>query len=337
MLPNSLTVPASFAHNLLVGARKVLQPYEVETLLQTAGITQTVIERQGARVTREQFVRLYEVVVLATGDEMLGLWSRPLRAGTFKYLGQVLLDAPSAFTAMYRFSRFWSILLDDYKLEFSCNQGTVRLALVPAAQDIKPIASGHELMIKLIYGIASWLIGRRLEIIHVGFGFARPPRFSEHAELFPGPVGFDHDVTFVCFDEQSLRQPFHRTKRELLEFVKRAPNDWIFVTFDRGATTSRVRAFLSGKAASEQKLLSAASALGMSDRTLSRRLAFEGTGFQKIRDEIRRDMAVDALVNTSEPIDAIAASVGFENTQAFYRAFHAWTGGTPGGFRRRLR
>ncbi|WP_412050615.1 AraC family transcriptional regulator ligand-binding domain-containing protein [Hoeflea sp. Naph1] len=336
MLPNSLTVPASFAHNLLVGARKVLEPLEVENLLQTAGLTQTVIERQGVRVTREQFVRLYKAVVFATDDEMLGLWSRPLRAGTFKYLGQILLDAPSAFIAMYRFSRYWSILLDDYKLEFSCNQGIVRLALVPLTQGIKPIASGHELMIKLIYGIASWLIGRRLEIIRVGFGFGRPARFSEHAELFPDAVEFDQDATFVCFDEQSLRQQFHRTKRELLEFVRRAPNDWIFVTFDHGVATSRVRAFLSGKEASDQKLLSAASALGMSDRTLSRRLALEGTGFQKIRDEIRRDRAVHALVNTSDSIDAIATAVGFENTQAFYRAFHAWTGGTPGSFRRRL-
>jgi hypothetical protein len=45
---------------------------------------------------------------------MLGLWSRPIRAGTLKYLGLSLLDAPSLMVAMYRFTRFWNLLLDDY-------------------------------------------------------------------------------------------------------------------------------------------------------------------------------------------------------------------------------
>jgi len=166
---------------------------------------------------------------------MLGLWSRPIRGGTLKYLGQSLLDAPSAFTAMYRFSKFWNLLLDDYQLKFSCDQGVVGLALVSQMRDIMPVVFGHELMVKLIHGVASWLIGRQLHITAVGFGFSRPQHFSEYAELFPGPVQFDQAETFVAFGEQSLRQRFHRTKRELLEFVKRAPDDWIFVTFDHWA------------------------------------------------------------------------------------------------------
>ena len=123
-------------------------------------------------------------------------------------------------------------------------------------------------------------------------------------------------------------------RSELLEFVKRAPDDWIFVTFDHGGTTSRVRAFLSDSAAPEQNLAAASACLCMSDRTLSRRLASEGTSFQRIRDEVRRDMAVHQLVKTNASVDAIAASIGFDNTPAFYRAFRGWTGSTPGAFRR---
>src|ERR1700737_3077335 len=114
-MPNlSPTVPISFVQNMLMGVRRTLSPARVDDLLVKSGIAPSFLD--GRRTTREQFVRLYEVVAMATGDEMLGLWSRPIRGGTLKYLGLSLLDAPSLLTAMYRFTRFWNLLLDDYAL-----------------------------------------------------------------------------------------------------------------------------------------------------------------------------------------------------------------------------
>lgn len=334
MTAPSPTVATSFAQSMLAGATTMLGPDHVRGLLRDSGIDEPLFRKPGARISREQFVRLYETVALATGDEMLGLWSRPIRGGTLKYLGQSLLDAPTVFTAMYRFTRFWNLLLDDYQLGFQSDRGIVTFALSPRSPDVTPIVFGHELMIKLIHGMASWLADRDLQIVSLGFGFPRPEHFSEYAQLFPGPVTFDHNVTFVSFEERSLLQRFHRSKSELLTFVKRAPDDWIFVTFDHGGTASRVRAFLSNTPAPEQNFAVASACVHMSERTLSRRLASEGTSFQRIRDEVRRDMAVYELINTSSPIESIAAKVGFDNTPAFYRAFRNWTGSTPAAFRR---
>lgn len=163
---------------------------------------------------------------------MLGLWSRPIRAGTLKYLGLSLLDAPSVLVAMYRFTRFWNLLLDDYALHLSRQHQLVTIALRPLGTLTTPTIFGHELMVKLVHGVASWLVGRELPIDRVGFG--RPAHFVEYAQLFPGPVSFDQDFTSISLAEPLLRQRFQRTKIELLKFVKRAPDDWIFVTFDPG-------------------------------------------------------------------------------------------------------
>ena len=127
----SLTIPMSFVQNMLMGARRALAPDAIDALVLQAGIAPTLLEQRGARVTREQFVRLYERIALTTGDEMLGLWSRPIRAGTLKYLGLSLLDAPSVMVAMYRFTRFWNLLLDDYALHLSRKDGVVTVALTP--------------------------------------------------------------------------------------------------------------------------------------------------------------------------------------------------------------
>ncbi|KAJ8137836.1 hypothetical protein OY671_008951, partial [Metschnikowia pulcherrima] len=127
---------------------------------------------------------------------------------------------------------------------------------------------------------------------------------------------------------------FHRTRAELLQFVKRAPDDWIFVTFDHGSTASRVREYLADNVGSVQSLDDVSAALVMSSRTLSRRFTTERTSFQKIKDEMRRDLAVQRLVKTQNSVDEIASSVGFDNTPAFHRAFRTWTGSTPGAYRR---
>lgn len=310
-----------------MGARRTLSPGSVDVLLLKAGITPSIRDRRGARVTREQLVRLYEVVALATGDEMLGLWSRPIRGGTLKYLGLSLLDAPSVLTAMYRFTRFWNLLLDDYTLSLSCEGGVVTLS-------VAPIVFGHELMVKLSHGIASWLVGRELPVVGVGFGFPCPDHFLDYGELIPGPVTFGQPYTSISFVESVLRQRFRRSRKDLLDFVRRAPDDWIFVTFDHGTTSARVREYLTDKLSGDLTLEAASAALFLSSRTLSRKLAAERTTFQKIKDDMRRDLAIQQLVKTHNSIDAIAQSVGFDNMPAFYRAFRIWTGGAPGAYRR---
>ncbi|KRR02332.1 AraC family transcriptional regulator [Bradyrhizobium valentinum] len=334
-MPNlSPTVPISFLQNMLIGAGRTLSPAQVNDLLVKSGIAPSFLDERSARITREQFVRLYQVVAMTSGDEMLGLWSRPIRAGTLKYLGLSLLDAPSLLTAMYRFTRFWNLLLDDYALRLLRRDNVATLALEPLLAEAVPTIFGHELMIKLSHGVASWLVGRELPIASVGFGFSRPAHFVEYAQLFPGPVTFDQEHTSISFEERFLRQRFHRSRAELLQFVRRAPDDWIFVTFDHDSTASRIREFMVDKVGVDLSLDATAAALFMSSRTLSRRLAAERTSFQKIKDEMRRDLAIQQLVKTQNSVDEIALLVGFDNTPAFHRAFRTWTGSTPGTYRR---
>lgn len=73
--------------------------------------------------------------------------------------------------------------------------------------------------------------------------------------------------------------------------------------------------------------------LHYSVRTLCRRLEAEGTTFQAIKDEVRRDVAIQRLTRSDDAIAAIAYDVGFDNPTAFHRAFRHWTGSTPAAYR----
>jgi AraC-like DNA-binding protein len=76
-----------------------------------------------------------------------------------------------------------------------------------------------------------------------------------------------------------------------------------------------------------------AQALHLSVRTLYRRLEAEHTSFQQVKDEVRRDVAIDRLTNGREPVSQIAVELGFGDTSSFHRAFRAWTGMTPNAYR----
>ena len=73
--------------------------------------------------------------------------------------------------------------------------------------------------------------------------------------------------------------------------------------------------------------------LNMSARTLRRRLEREGTSYQRIKDNARRDLAITLLSRNRMTVSDVAEWVGFSDPSAFHRSFKKWTGLSPGEYR----
>ena len=73
--------------------------------------------------------------------------------------------------------------------------------------------------------------------------------------------------------------------------------------------------------------------LSMSARTLRRRLEKEGTSYQRIKDNARRDVAISMLSEQGLTVSEVAEQVGFSDPSAFHRSFKKWTGQSPGSYR----
>ena len=69
--------------------------------------------------------------------------------------------------------------------------------------------------------------------------------------------------------------------------------------------------------------------LGMSKRTLARRLSDEGLNFTEILQQLRHDLAVRYLDDRKMHVSKIAWLLGFHEVSAFTHAFNCWTGKTP--------
>lgn len=104
-----------------------------------------------------------------------------------------------------------------------------------------------------------------------------------------------------------------RTKQSILEQVK-----WV------------LKRLLSG---SRPDLLMVAKELGMSDRTLQRRITDEGTTFRQLLNDTRHELVRQYLSDGSVEITEAAFLIGYEDPNSFYRAFRSWEGTTPAEWR----
>lgn len=77
-----------------------------------------------------------------------------------------------------------------------------------------------------------------------------------------------------------------------------------------------------------------ASQLHLSPRTLRRHLKEQGTNFQTIFNNVRKEMAIGLLKETRLSVEEISSQLNFSDTANFRNAFKRWTGMSPGAFRK---
>ncbi|WP_249977694.1 AraC family transcriptional regulator [Vreelandella olivaria] len=328
----SVTVSMHFVKELFCGLPGT-SPSHIR-YLELAGISPFLLSAPNGRVTVEQFAELYRLIAQDLDDETPRFFSRPLRCGTLKLLCLSLLEAPTLHIALHRYTQFFRILLDDFGYTFSINNGLARMALVEHASLQGSRVLIHELMLKLFHGIASWMIARKIPPLLMECSYAPPPYNADYLYFHPGKVRFNQPQTAMSFDPSLLKHPIRQTKQHLSAFLQRAPADWFYVSFEEQLLSHRVREHLKRHLPASGTVAHVADAMHMSVRTLSRRLHQEGTHFQAVKDEFRRDYAVQALTHGSRPLTMIADTLGFEDLACFSRAFKQWTGNSPAAYRK---
>lgn len=325
------TVSRGFIADWLAALQPLCTQADYLSFLKRADLMADQDPSQG-RVTLDQIVCLYQIAAVETGDEMMGLWSRPIRPRALQHLLTSVREATSLASALYRFSTFWNLLLDDYQFELTEDGKVLVLTLTPQG-DVPVQRFGHMLILKLAHGLLSWLAGHEVPVAQVGFAFESPGFAQDYAVIFPAPVTFDTLATSISFDLHRLGPVQMRSTAELDLFLESAPRDWIFTRSREHTQSLRVRGYLSQMGWENANLADTALAMHMTPRTLIRKLAADGTSFQAIKDALRRDIAIRNLQMGEKTVEAVAHEVGFSSAANFHRAFQRWTGNTPRSYR----
>ncbi len=289
------------------------------------------------RVTAWQFERLSGLAMQALDDEALGWFSRRLPWGSYGMLARASLSAPTLGLALQRWCRHHGLLTDDITLSLQADGPTATVRL----RTHRPLGPFEEFcpvsVLRNIHGLACWFIDSRIPLQESFFAFARPAHHEAYAVLFPGTVHFGAAATGLRFDARYLQLPLRRDEAAMRQMLQRAlPLTVLQYRRDR-LLVQRVRTLLMAEPHAAHSAEALAARLHLSPRTLHRQLKEEGAALQDLKDEVRRERAMDLLRRTERPIKQVAHEAGFGNDKSFIRAFRGWTGLSPAEYRRQSR
>ncbi|MFC5472477.1 AraC family transcriptional regulator [Paraherbaspirillum soli] len=327
------TIAISFVDEALHGMRQ--RNMNTETLLIQAGISPRLLTAPHARIAAANYGRLWYLISHAMDDEFFGMDSHPMKVGSFHLLCRSVLHSATLGKALMRALDFLRLVLDDMHGTLSAQDGLARIALQERKGPQRMFAYATFLMI--VHGIGSWLIGRRIPLLAADFRCDEPLASADYKIRFCEQARFNQDQTGIAFDASYLALPVIQNQRSLPAFLREAPGNLLVKYSSHDSLAAIIRRHLRQTPLHEwsdfdtlaRQHHSAAS-------TLRRKLHQEGQSYQSIKDNLRRDLAINYLSGSAKSIEEIAVSLGFADPSAFHRAFKKWTGSSPGELRKKI-
>lgn len=322
----------------LAMARAVAAGIDPAPALHAAGLTAKEIEDPGTRLSVQSQVTLLNLLADALHDDMLGFHLAErfeLREiGLFYY---VLASSATLGEAFARIERYSGVTNEGIKT--LCRQADdLRVGYsyvgVPRHADRHQI----EFWVTAFVRICRCLTDTSLRPTRVGL--AHPPCGSsgELNAFFGCKVAFGAESDEIAFALSASHLPLIGADPYLNELLVRICDE---ILARRGNPVLRMRTVVENKIApllphGKAHITEIAQTLGMSRRTLARRLAAEGTTFTEILEDLRKDLALRYLEDATLSVSQIAWLLGFQEVSAFTGAFRRWTGTTPTQARIRL-
>ncbi|MEM8932305.1 MAG: AraC family transcriptional regulator ligand-binding domain-containing protein [Acidobacteriota bacterium] len=192
----------------------------------------------------------------------------------------------------------------------------------------------NENTIAAILSISRQVSTRDVQPIGVYFKHPAPSSISGHEAYFGCPVHFATDRDALCFTPEALRVPNHLGDASISRFFDTHLDAELAKLDDATSLERRVQIRISRSLSEGVPTMSdVARHVGMSARTLQRRLSERGRSFQSLVDEARPQLAERLLRETDYSLAEVAFMTGFAEQSSFTRAFKRWAGRTPRSYR----
>jgi AraC-like DNA-binding protein len=309
---------------------------DVDAVLLTGQLSQQKIQNPDVRIPFEDLIAIGQAAVDATGDLALGLHLaehyRPNLFGVLDYLARSCMTLGEAIKQLCRYNR----LLQDAAETLLEIQGERALLWQRTLGGVHlPPGMTENSMANLIV-IGRHLTGIALAPIEALFTHPEPAYSAEHRRIFGSRVRFGADRDGLVLATNVLSVPLKNPDPGLRAILERHA-DQLLEHVPRVARFShRVRELVAGELKEGNPTAEAiAKKLGTSERTLRRKLQEDGTTYDQLLDELRRELAERYLQDPKVSTDEAALMLGYSEPSAFRRAFRRWHGTSPAAYRRK--
>ncbi len=255
-------------------------------------------------------------------------------------LGEAVYRSPTLIDAYEHVARYSRLIHQGVtiSLDVTPNDVIVRYALAGATPDQArgALAAGQLWAISMLALLPSRLFGVDLKPRAVSF-FCPPPADIDLAKrVFGENLSFSATTSYIGFDRHQVEVLRRSEEERLLGYLDALAESDLSNLPAIGdilaVVAGELRRGLVGEVPTVQAI---ARALGMSSRTLQRRIAEAGSTFAGIVDEVRKARAEELLMDERLPIGEIAYILGYSEQAAFSRASQRWFGAAPSKLRDR--
>lgn len=306
-----------------------------QTLLVNTGISPDVLEDPSARLTYQQLLLLAGNLINEYPDDSLGLdLGASININQFGMLGYAVLSCANLRSALELGMKYHTLVDPAFTFEVIDHgeYSAVRFTSHIPFDDIYRMIC--DVFVATFSTLARFLTGMyEAQPREVHLNHPEPEYVERYREFFDCPILFDQPRTEFIIDKSVLELPLVMADRATAAMAESQCEDILARMGPKEGIIAKVRRILLSNPGQFPPVDVVASHLATSTRTLSRSLQDVGTSYQRILDEVRKEMAIEYLRNSNLPIEEIAALVGYSDPSNFRKAFRRWTGNAPSYYR----
>jgi AraC-like DNA-binding protein len=289
------------------------------------------------RITAQQYFTLFEALQAELEDPLIGLrLGQAISVEMFQPPLFAALCSPDMAVAVQRIAKF-KRLIGPIVLDVDVTEAHTTLSFGPAGVPAFPAAVGH-MELTFMTHLVRLATRSPVKPLHVTFAEPVPTvQKSAFEEFFGGPSRRG-ETWSVRFSDLDMRRPFLTANAGMWAVFEPRLRLRLAEVDAASDTAERVRgALLELLPSGRSSVADVGKTLGMSRRSLQRKLSREDTTFQGLLDETREALARHYLGQTALSTAEISFLLGYDDPSSFFRAFQRWTGETPETIRTQLR
>jgi AraC-like DNA-binding protein len=292
-------------------------------------LTPQIVADDDARISAPQRCAAWDEALRLTGDRLLPLRiAAATQPGAFGIVEHVCRAAPTLGEALRQWVRYLNLLDDTATVGLEVEED--RAVLRVERESEPPAPAAHELCWALVARYARELCEAPVRPLAVELAHRRgPDDVAPYQAWFEAPVVSGAEATQLVLPRDALAARLVPSDPALLAILTRAADELASRSSADPLMTQQVKRVLHEALRSDDaQVESVAMQLGLTVRSLQRRLKDEGTSFQAVREDVRRTLA-QRYLDDGLAITEISFLLGFSEPSAFFRAFKRWTGMTP--------
>jgi len=314
----------------------VLKRWQIdETELLTAhGLDRQMLTSPTARLPLEAMNSLYQEALALTNEPGLPFYlGMQMKLSSHGFIGFAAMTADTVSQALELVERFISLRIMGFAIRVVRDGERAHLYLDTSLTQ-QPLRDAAVAALMVGLGQMAQVVTGETLFGEADIDIPENPRFEEFRYILPAQIKFGQSCNRISFDASYLDLPLVMADAASMQLaVEQCERELVAIGL-HNRFVRQVRELIYRENEGFRGVEAVATDLHMSERTLKRQLALEGTTFSDILEDLRRQKAILLLDDPRQNQERIAEQLGYSDVANFNRAFKRWTGTTPGLYRR---